>query len=293
MKKIWIINFEGVYKSSLYGLSDIFDYCSVHFGQRFILTIVESLPDDCSPLDYIILPACSSEAANNIANSGFKDQLAILYRSGAVVCSVCLSAFVLAESKLLNGRRATTHWKGAELLQNRFPEVSVDKSRILIKDERIITTGGLTSYNDLALFIIKNEYSSDTASSIARIFLVNSQRETQLPYIESRFRSYNDPLIDELQTVVTIEYSAAQSVESVSKKLNISSRQLNRRCLEETGLSVSSFIRSLRLGYAADLLDSGSTVTEAAAAVGYMDVPAFCRRFKTEKGISPGHWKIR
>lgn len=114
------------------------------------------------------------------------DVLRTAYRAGARIGSICVGAFTLAASGLLDGRRATTHWQWADTLSRRFPDVDVDAAAMFVEDGQILTSAGVAAGLDLCLHLIRQDAGPDLADRTARRLVLPSWRDGgQAPYIEA------------------------------------------------------------------------------------------------------------
>lgn len=290
-KKVYIYNSLQAYKSSVYGIFDLLTYAENQQSGVLDVQIVETIPQEFSAGDYFILPAMRAFADYKAFMAVIGALLIEFHKKGGILCSVCMSSFLLAETGLLDGKVATTHWKAFTEFKRLYPKVKIEKEKIISIDGSIITAGGLTSYNDLALHIIRNEYSSELANKIAHIFLLNSSRESQLPFAVYTHNANSDELVDALVDLCRSNIQRAMGTWDIAGQLHISERQLQRRCKKSTGLSIAELFRSIKLDFAADMLQRGHTVSETADTVGYADVPGFSKAFIRYKGTSPGKWK--
>ena len=117
-----------------------------------------------------------------VADAHLVAHVARLARDARRVTSVCSGAFVLARAGLLDGRRATTHWRACELLARSFPKVQVDPDPIFVRDGNVFTSAGVTAGMDLALALVEDDLGRDVALAIARrmvLFLRRPANQSQ------------------------------------------------------------------------------------------------------------------
>ncbi|QHG73353.1 GlxA family transcriptional regulator [Ensifer adhaerens] len=174
------------------------------------------------------------------------------------VAAPCTGAFILAESGLLDGRRATTHWVFARQLRERFPEVKVEEDRIFIVDGSVWTSAGMTASIDLALAMIEKDHGEDVARQVARKLVVYHRRAGG----QSQFSALLelDPKSDRIQK--SVNYAKANlrnvlSVDELADAAGLSARQFSRAFRSETGQSPAKAVEHLRVEAARLLMEQG------------------------------------
>ena len=226
------------------------------------------------------LPAQSAETV---------DVLASVAAHRRRIASVCTGAFFLAEAGILDGRRATTHWRWAPLLQSRFPAISVDADRIFINDRDVWTSAGITAGIDMALALIEADHGPGLARWIARDMVVYQRR----PGGQSQFSAILDmePASDRIG--VALAYARehlreALSVECLAEVACMSVRQFSRVFAKETGETPAKAIERLRVEAARPgVEDSGRPFETLAGEAGFGDSERMCRSFIRVLGLSP------
>jgi transcriptional regulator GlxA family with amidase domain len=219
-------------------------------------------------------------------------------RSGdtKLICSTCSGSLVLAEAGLLDGCDAASHWSAEALFRDRYPKVRYRADRILCdsgKDGSLITTGGASSWQDLALYLIGRFCGPEEASRVARIFLIGDRSEGQLPYAAmARPRTHDDADIYECQSWIGQHYDVENPVSAMADRSGLTLRTFKRRFKLATGYAPLEYVQSLRIEEAKQMLETGDEQIDAIAAeVGYAD-PAFFRQlFRRRVGISPAHYR--
>jgi transcriptional regulator GlxA family with amidase domain len=212
------------------------------------------------------------------------------YDAGATVTSVCVGAFALAAAGLLDGRRATTHWKRVDELQRAFPRVLVEPNRLFVIDGRIATSAGVASGVDLALALVERDYGPHIAATAARELVVTTRRpgthEQLSPYFALRDHTFaevhaaQDWLIENAGTPFTLS--------SLAKIVGVSERTLTRQFRAATGSSVKSYVTLLRLEHARRLLAHRTLSVEAVAErCGFADARQLRRLWRTHFANSP------
>lgn len=220
------------------------------------------------------------------------------YNEGAMVCSVCTGSIFLAEAGLLDGLEATTHWSTAGLFRARYPAVRLRPERILCpagEGHRILTGGGSSSWQDLALALIGRFCGAPEAVRIAKLFVLGDRSDGQLPFATmSRPAYHEDAVIADCQTWLADHYAAPNPVRRLVERSGLPERTFKRRFKAATGYTPVEYVQSLRVEEAKQLLETTDEPTDAVAlAVGYEDPAYFRRLFKRSTGITPARYRQR
>lgn len=218
------------------------------------------------------------------------------YRAGACIYSACSGALMLAETGLLDGRAATSHWGYEELFRRRYPQIRFRPEPSLCFADpagRIVTAGGTTSWHDLALHIIGRHASPGEAVRIAKVYLLKWHDEGQLPYAPLvRMQPHSDAAVRTCEAWLAEHYRRPGAVARVVRHLRIPERTLKRRFKLATGLTLIDYLQNLRIEEAKRLLESTDRAAdEISAAVGYEDPSFFRRLFKRRTGLAPREYR--
>ena len=224
--------------------------------------------------------------------------LADQYKRGAIVCSVCTGTIMLAEAGLLDGLTVTTHWAAARMLGTCYPKVVVEPSRILSLDgegHRIITTGGVASWEDLALYLISRFRGQREAIRTAKVFLFGDRSDGQLPFAGlQQHRNHEDAIVQNLQAWLADNYTVQNPVAQMSARSKLPPRTLVRRFRAATGYSPIDYVQTLRMEEAKQILETTTMpVEEIGMEIGYEDASYFRRLFKRRTGITPARYRQR
>ena len=220
------------------------------------------------------------------------------YAEGAIVCSVCTGTVVLAEAGVLDGHAATTHWAVADLLRHYYPRVQVAADRILCpvgESHRIITSGGVASWEDLALHLIARFCGGAEAVRIAKVFLLGDRSEGQSLFAaRPEPKRHDDQAIGQAQAWLADNYQTEHPVTRMAALCGMTGRTFNRRFRACTGYSPIEYVQTLRLEEAKFLLETTEMpVEDVAYGVGYEDANSFRRLFKRETGVPPARYRQR
>jgi transcriptional regulator GlxA family with amidase domain len=218
--------------------------------------------------------------------------------AGAYLGAACSGALLLAETGLLAGGDATTHWAYCDALGRRHPDVRIHPRQALVttgEGQRIVMAGGGSSWQDLALYLIARTAGLDRALQVAKIYLIDWHHVGQQPYaLLTRHSQSEDALIARCQQWVAEHYNAHHPVRAMTELSGLPERSFKRRFLKATGLTPMEYVQTLRLEEAKQWLESGDTPVEAIAeAVGYEDGSFFSRLFRREVGLTPAQYRKR
>ena len=214
------------------------------------------------------------------------------------MCSTCSGAVLLAEAGLLDGAEVASHWTMADLFRDRYPGIRFSPERILCDSGRngqLITTGGASSWQDLALYLIGRFCGAEEAARIAHLFLLGDRGYGQLPFASmARPRQHSDAAIGRVQDWVVDHYATPNPVSIMVQRSGLTDRSFKRRFSAATGYTPVEYVQALRIEEAKQMLETEDTaIEEVAAAVGYEDPTFFRRLFKRRAGVTPAHYRRR
>lgn len=213
----------------------------------------------------------------------------VLSRTTRRVASVCTGAFLLAETGLLAGRRATTHWRAARELQRRHPTVKVEPDRIFVADGPVWSSAGITAGIDLAMALIEADHGAELARAVARELVVHHRRSGG----QSQFSaiSHMEPESDRIRLALSFarEHLAEPlPIERLAQAASLSVRQFGRAFRAETGETPARAVQRLRVEAARMRLQDGSEpIEQIATAVGFTDPERMRRAFVKLHGLPP------
>lgn len=220
------------------------------------------------------------------------------YAAGATICSVGTGSVLLAESGLTKSCHVTSHWSALPILRNWYPELSIQPGRVLAEGgdgDRIISSGGASSWQELALHLISRFRGSAEAVRIAKIFLLGDKDEGQLPFAGARLiNKHRDQAISNAQDWVTENYQANNPVERMAAVAGLPERTFHRRFRGATGYSAIEYVQLLRVEEAKQLLETSDATIEAISQrVGYQNPTYFRRLFGRVAGTTPTKYRKR
>lgn len=247
------------------------------------------------PLTALILPPSLDTEPNGDGIACHIKWLAEQHATGTLVCSVCAGAFLLAESGLLAGRTATTHWIHSEKLAQRFPDIRIDADKLIIDEGDIITAGGVMAWVDLGLNLIERFLTPTAMLSAARFFLVDAAGRQQRFYSSFAPRmGHGDKRVLKVQHWLHKHCAESISIPGMAARASLGERTFLRRFRKSTGVTPTEYVQQLRVLKARESLEfSRLTVNEIAWVVGYKDPGSFRRVFRAVVGLSPVDYRRR
>lgn len=262
------------------------------------VTPERDLTGDCA--DVVIV--CDIHLGRDETPEGrWHDEIAWVRRHldhGAVVCATCSGSVLLAEAGLLDGVEAASHWSMADLFRDRYPGVKFRPERILCdsgRGGRLITTGGASSWQDLALYLIGRFCGAEEASRVSRLFLLGDRGYGQLPFASmARPRQHGDAVISKIQAWLVDNYATANPVSVMVGRSGLSERSFKRRFSAATGYTPVEYVQALRIEEAKQMLETDDlAIEDVAMAVGYEDPTFFRKLFKRRTGVTPAQYRQR
>jgi len=212
------------------------------------------------------------------------------------LASVCSGAFLLAETGLLDGKRATTHWRRAGELAARFPRVTVDPDPIFIRQGRLYTSAGVTAGMDLALALVEADLGVEVARATARELVMFVQR----PGGQSQFSAQLQQQLADRAPVAALQAWIADhldedlSVAVLARRVSMSPRNFARVFAHEVGTTPARFVESLRVEAARRRLEqSGDGVEQVAARCGFGTAESMRRIFVRKLRVAPSAYRAR
>jgi transcriptional regulator GlxA family with amidase domain len=204
--------------------------------------------------------------------------------------AVCVGSFLLAEAGLLNGRRATTHWKFGRELADRHPKVRVEHEPLWVKDGNIYTCAGISAGIDLALAWVEEDCGGGLAHEAARELVLFLRRPGGQPQVSLSLASQASDMtsLRELQMWIVEHLGDKLTVEHLADRMAMSVRNFERVFTREVGTTPAQYVLQMRVEAARRLLERGDRgLKQVAAAVGFSGVDLMRRAFVRLLGITP------
>ncbi|HTI57937.1 GlxA family transcriptional regulator [Mucilaginibacter sp.] len=248
------------------------------------------LLDEVKKSDLVIVPPLFGDL--NAAIRLNKDLLPWIidqYDAGAEVASLCIGAFLLASTGLLNGKKCSTHWFFANQFRNMFPEVELVDEKIITEEGHVYSSGGANSYWNLLLYLVEKYTNREMAILAAKYFVVDIGRNDQSPFtIFKGQKDHEDEVVKNAQEYIEQNFQQKISVDDLSERFNIVRRTFERRFKKSTHNTVVEYIQRVKIEAAKKSFESNrKTIYEVMYDVGYTDIKAFRDVFKKITGMPP------
>ena len=256
----------------------------------------DKLIEDISSTDLIIIPALDGDITKAIEkNKAFIPWIVKHYNAGAEVASLCLGAFLLASTGLLNGRKCATHWMAEFNFKKMFPEVNLVTEKVITDEQGLYSSGGAFSYTNLILYLIEKFAGRDMAVLAAKVFAIELDREDQLSFIIFQGqKDHDDEQIKKAQEFIEKNFQEKITVDQLASMFAIGRRNLERRFKKATSNTVVEYIQRVKMEAAKMNLESSrENVNEVMYKVGYTDTKAFRNTFKRITGLSPVQYRSK
>jgi transcriptional regulator GlxA family with amidase domain len=214
------------------------------------------------------------------------------HAEGSTIYSACSGAILLAETGLLDGCPATSHWGYQDLFRQRFPKVRFDPAPNLVYADpngRVVTAGGTTSWHDLALHLIARHVGPGEALRIAKVYLLKWHDEGELPYTALvRPLPHRDGTARKIEIYLKEHFQDQDAIGKAIEAAGIPERTLKRRFKAATGLPLIDYLQNVRIEHGKHLLETTRLpVEDISVQAGYSDVSFFRRLFKRLVGLTP------
>jgi transcriptional regulator GlxA family with amidase domain len=240
--------------------------------------------------DLIFIPALSGDMQVALElNKAIVPWIVEQYQRGSEVASLCIGAFLLASTGLLDGKKCSTHWNHANEFRCMFPDVELVDGSIITEEQGIYSSGGACSYWNLLLYLVEKYTDRDTAILASKYFAIDIDRESQSAFMlfEGQ-KGHNDNPILEVQEFIEANYPDKITVDQLADKCAIGRRSFERRFKKATNNTVVEYIQRIKIEAAKRSFEtSRKNISEVMFDVGYCDTKAFRTIFKKITGLTP------
>ncbi|HPM32949.1 MAG TPA: helix-turn-helix domain-containing protein [Chryseolinea sp.] len=282
---------QPLFNVQLVGLSK-----EVKLSEGLFSVHTDSVLKNAKKSDLIIIPAISGNIESAIKmNKDFLLWIVQQYKSGAEVASLCLGAFILASTGLMNGKKCSTHWLFANEFREMFPEVMLVDSKVITEQNGLYSSGGASSYWNLLLHIVEKYTNREMAILASKFFVLDIARNSQSPFtIFKGQKIHTDVDIIKVQEYIESHFNDKISVDELSQEFGIGRRTLERRFKKATNNTVVEYIQRVKIEASKKELETGrKTISEVMYDIGYSDTKAFRDVFKKIAGQSPLEYRKR
>lgn len=245
---------------------------------------------DVSTCDLIIIPALFGDMKMAIAaNENLLPWIERQYQAGAEIASLCVGAFLLAATGLLNGKKCSTHWGFQHQFRDMFPAVEVVDGNIITEEHRLYSSGGANSYWNLLLHLVEKYTDRATAIVAAKYFAIDIDRESQSAFaIFEGQKKHNDDAIKIAQDFIENSVQEKISIDELANMVCLGRRSFERRFKMATHNSVLAYVNRVKIESAKRSFESSrKNINEVMYDVGYTDSKSFRTIFKKITGLTP------
>ena len=254
------------------------------------------LLDEVKKTDLIIIPAVDGDITLALErNKEFIPWITKQYKNGSEVASLCMGAFILASTGLLEGKKCATHWMAANEFRKMFPGVNLVTEQIITDEQGIYSSGGAFSYMNLILYLIEKYAGREIAVLSAKVFAIEIDRHSQSPFIMFQGqKEHSDEPIKDAQTFIENNFMEKITVDELASRLALGRRNLERRFKKATSNTVVEYIQRVKIEAAKKSFETTrKNINEIMYDVGYSDTKAFRTVFRKITGLSPIEYRSK
>jgi len=258
-------------------------------GQLFSVH-TDALLKEVKETDLIFIPALGGDLKKAIElNRSMVPWIIAHHKKGAEVASLCLGAFLLADTGLLNGKKCSTHWGFGNLFREMYPSVELVDGSIVTEEQGIYSSGGANSYWNLLVYLVEKFTDRATAILAAKYFAIEIDRESQNAFMMfNGQRSHEDEGIKKAQDFIEENFQDKMTVDQLADQCAIGRRSFERRFKKATNNTVVEYIQRVKMEAAKRSFESSrKNINEVMFDVGYTDTKAFRTIFKKITGLTP------
>ncbi len=250
----------------------------------------DRLLKDVKKTDIVFIPALFGDMPLAVSkNKAAVPWIVEQYKNGAEVASLCVGAFLLASTGLLNGKKCSTHWGFQSELRQMFPDVEVVEGSIVTEEKRIYSSGGANSYWNLLLYLLEKYTDRETAILASKYFAIDIDRDSQSAFAMFRGqKDHKDKEILKAQEYIEKNIDEKISIDELAKLVSLGRRTFERRFKQATQHAVLEYIHRVKIEAAKRKFEnSRKNISEVMYEVGYTDTKAFRDLFKKLTGLTP------
>jgi AraC family transcriptional regulator, transcriptional activator FtrA len=243
--------------------------------------------------DTIVIPGWRSP--DELPPSGLIAQLRRAHARGARLASICSGVFVLAAAGLLDGRRATTHWRYAEALRARYPQIRLVANALYVDEGQILTSAGSAAGLDMLLHLVRRDFGARIANQVAQRLVIAPHREgDQAQFVPRPLALDGRGRLARLMDFVRAHPGEAHTLAALARRAAMSTRTLQREFRAAAGLSPHAWVTGERLARAKELLESTRLPVQAIAQrTGLKSAESLRHHFRRRVGTTPAAYRRR
>ena len=244
--------------------------------------------------DLVVIPALSGDMSTAVAkNKNLVPWIKEQYDKGAEVASLCVGAFLLGATGLLNGKKCSTHWGFTNEFREMYPDVDVVDGSIVTEEKRIYSSGGANSYWNLLLHLVEKYTNRETAILASKYFAVDIDRDSQSAFAMFKGQKHHkDSEILKAQEFIEKNIHERMTIDELADMSAMGRRTFERRFKQATNNSVLEYIQRVKIETAKRSFEnSRKNINEVMFDVGYTDTKAFRSTFKKITGLTPVEYR--
>jgi transcriptional regulator GlxA family with amidase domain len=312
--ELGVLIYPGAQMAAVHGLTDLFGVANriaaehqaaqlpllrvSHWqvdGDQAPERVYDSHPAADGALVAVLIPPSIAGFSEGQAPQALFRWLRQQHANGATLGGVCVGSILLAESGLLDGRSATTHWTSAKTFAERYPAIKLKADTPIVDDGDLITTAGLMAWSELGLRLVNRLLGPSIATSTARFLVVeHSDSASECGSNFSPILNHGDASILKVQHWLQSTGAVDVSLAAMAERAGLEERTFLRRFRAATGLKPTEYCQHLRVGKAREMLEfTNGTIDHIAWTVGYQDPSAFRATFKKITGLAPSDYRTR
>lgn len=252
------------------------------------------LIEDVEQTDLVFIPALFGDMQSAIdKNKALVPWIQAQYARGAEVASLCVGAFLLASTGLLDGKKCSTHWGFQNEFREMFPKVEVIDGSIITEEHRLYSSGGANSYWNLLLHLVEKYTDRETAILASKYFAIDIDRESQTTFaLFKGQKNHTDDAIKQAQEYIEKNVTERINVDELADLVAVGRRSFERRFKAATNNTILEYIQRIKIEAAKHSFESSrKNITEVMYDVGYTDTKAFRRIFKKITGLTPVEYR--
>ncbi|MES2516622.1 MAG: helix-turn-helix domain-containing protein [Bacteroidota bacterium] len=277
-------------KPALFDVELVANSKDIKLGNSLFSVHADKLLSEVQKTDLIFIPALSGDLPIAIEmNKELIPWIVEQHKNGAEVASLCIGAFLLASTGLLNGKKCSTHWNSGNEFRAMFPEVELVDGSIITEDQGIYSSGGANSYWNLLLHLVEKYTDRNTAILAAKYFAIDIDRDSQSSFMMFQGqKDHKDEEIKKAQEFIEEHFQDKITVEQLAEKFAIGRRSFERRFKKATNNTVVEYTQRVKIEAAKRSFESSrKNINEVMFDVGYTDTKAFRDIFKKVTGMTP------
>ena len=312
--ELGVLIYPGAQMAAVHGLTDLFAVANRIAGEHQAAQlpllrvshwqvegdqpparVYDSLPGTESHLLAVLIPPSIGGFSASQMPVALAPWLREQHARGATLGGVCVGSLMLAESGLLDGRSATTHWTSTKAFAERYPKIRLKADTPIVDDGDLITTAGLMAWSELGLRLVDRLLGPSIATATARFLVVeHSDSASECGSNFAPILSHGDAAILKVQHWLQGTGATDVSLTAMAERAGLEERTFLRRFRAATGLKPTEYCQHLRVGKAREMLEfTNGTIDHIAWTVGYQDPGAFRAIFKKITGLAPSEYRGR